>query len=123
MTDTRKEDFLNGKTIVINFSIDKKKANPADLELMALAEQSNRLVYIGRKSFYRKLEASKWLNPSKPTEHTAMEHHRVIDEFKLHLQDKPELLAAIPELKGKVLACWCHPLPCHGNHLAELANQ
>jgi len=35
---------------------------------------------------------------------------------------QPELIAAIPELKGKVLGCWCKPKACHGNFLAELAD-
>jgi Domain of unknown function (DUF4326) len=26
------------------------------------------------------------------------------------------------ELKNKTLGCWCKPLPCHGNFLAELAD-
>jgi hypothetical protein len=32
------------------------------------------------------------------------------------------ILDAIPSLKGKVLGCWCAPLACHGDVLAELAN-
>lgn len=32
------------------------------------------------------------------------------------------ILDAIPTLKGKVLGCWCAPLACHGDVLAELAN-
>jgi hypothetical protein len=32
------------------------------------------------------------------------------------------ILDAIPTLKGKVLGCWCAPLTCHGDVLAELAN-
>ena len=32
------------------------------------------------------------------------------------------ILASIPLLKGKVLGCWCAPLACHGDVLAELAN-
>ncbi len=32
------------------------------------------------------------------------------------------ILNAIPSLKGKVLGCWCAPLACHGDVLAELAN-
>jgi len=32
------------------------------------------------------------------------------------------ILDAIPTLRGKVLACWCAPLACHGDVLAELAN-
>jgi hypothetical protein len=32
------------------------------------------------------------------------------------------ILDALPTLKGKVLGCWCAPLACHGDVLAELAN-
>lgn len=32
------------------------------------------------------------------------------------------ILDAIPTLKGKVLGCWCAPLACHGDVLAEMAN-
>lgn len=37
---------------------------------------------------------------------------------------RSELLARLPELQGKQLACWC-PLdkPCHADVLAELANR
>lgn len=35
---------------------------------------------------------------------------------------QPQLLARLPELKGKVLACFCHPLACHGDVLARLAD-
>ena len=33
------------------------------------------------------------------------------------------LLDQIHELKDKILGCWCKPLPCHGDILAELANR
>jgi hypothetical protein len=33
-----------------------------------------------------------------------------------------ELLAQIPELKDKVLGSYCKPKPCHGDTLAELAD-
>jgi hypothetical protein len=32
------------------------------------------------------------------------------------------LLDELDEIKGKTLGCWCHPLPCHGHVLAELAD-
>lgn len=32
------------------------------------------------------------------------------------------LRADLPELMGKTLGCFCAPLPCHGDTLAELAN-
>jgi hypothetical protein len=31
-------------------------------------------------------------------------------------------MAALPELRGKDLACWCAPERCHGQVLLELAN-
>ncbi len=45
----------------------------------------------------------------------------VIRKYRAWIQGQPELMAALPELKGKVLVCWCAPLPCHGQVLAELA--
>jgi len=35
---------------------------------------------------------------------------------------KPELLEKLPELKGKVLGCWCAPKEYHGDILSEWAN-
>jgi hypothetical protein len=32
------------------------------------------------------------------------------------------LLERLPELRGKVLGCWCAPLPRHGDLLATLAD-
>jgi len=40
---------------------------------------------------------------------TSIEGQQVLEEAKR-------------ELPGKVLACWCAPLPCHGHVLAELVN-
>jgi hypothetical protein len=35
-------------------------------------------------------------------------------------QTPPDILARIPELKGKRLGCWCKPDACHGDVLIEL---
>jgi hypothetical protein len=45
-----------------------------------------------------------------------------IAKYEEWLQTQPHLLAALPTLRGKVLGCWCAPLPCHGDVLARLAN-
>jgi hypothetical protein len=77
-----------------------------------------RTVYIGRAVSRRGLGASKWGNPRKHGTHAEMvafyEHE--------HLPAHPELVAALPELRGKDLACWCAPEPCHGDVLLRLAN-
>lgn len=46
-----------------------------------------------------------------------------ISLYRVYLKSSPELLAdARQELRGKDLACWCAPLPCHADVLLELAN-
>lgn len=70
-------------------------------------------VYIGR--------GSKWGNPYI----IGRDGRRgdVIDEYRCHLLRSPELIIALPELYQKVLGCFCKPLPCHGDILAELVDR
>ena len=92
-----------------------------DRELVAWAQSTGRTVYIGRN--YRGWRDAGWGNPFKPQTHAPEEHDRVIALYTRSLDDNPVLLARLPELcGGKVLLCWCHPLPCHGDALAKRAN-
>jgi hypothetical protein len=44
--------------------------------------------------------------------------------FREMMATSEERIAALPELRGKNLACWCKPgEPCHADVLLELANQ
>jgi hypothetical protein len=47
----------------------------------------------------------------------------VVAKYRARLLRTPELLARLPELRGKDLMCWC-PLDavCHADVLLELAN-
>jgi hypothetical protein len=47
----------------------------------------------------------------------------VIAQYRAWLLQQPELLAALPELCGHDLICWCAPRPCHADVLLELANK
>ena len=70
-------------------------------------------VYIGRPS--------KWGNPFRAgTDGTRAE---VIEKYREYILSEPELLAQLPELEGKVLACWCSPKPCHGDVLLDLLRE
>jgi hypothetical protein len=92
-----------------------------DHELVAWAQSTGRAVYIGRN--YRGWHDVGWGNPFRPQTHAPEEHDRVIALYTRNLDDNPLLLARLPELcGGKVLLCWCHPLPCHGDVLAKRAN-
>ena len=72
-------------------------------------------VYIGRPS--------KWGNPFKlATGASDLERRRCLDKYLAWLKQQPELMAAIPELRGKTLGCWCAPKLCHGHALALLAD-
>jgi hypothetical protein len=92
-----------------------------DRELVAWAQSMDRAVYIGRN--FRGWRGTAWGNPFRPQTHAPEEHDRVIALYERFLDDNPILLARLPELSGgKVLLCWCHPLPCHGDVLARRAN-
>lgn len=69
-------------------------------------------VYIGRPS--------KWGNPFQIGRDGSRED--VVEKYRRWIHTKPDLLASLGELKDKVLGCWCKPLVCHGDVLAELAN-
>ena len=48
----------------------------------------------------------------------------VIDKYRAFLlQDQGLVQRAKSELRGKTLACWCAPAACHGDVLAEVANE
>ena len=69
-------------------------------------------VYVGRPS--------KWGNPYVVGRDG--DRDTVIMLYAEHLMGSPKLLAALPELKGKTLGCWCKPLACHGDVLAAFAD-
>ena len=71
-------------------------------------------VYIGRPG--------PWGNPFVVGEHGTREE--VVEQYAEWLLSQPDLVAkAQKELKGKVLGCWCAPKLCHGDILAEIANE
>lgn len=77
-------------------------------------------VYIGRPS--------KWGNPFSHSPGTlakfkAANREESIEKYREWVMSQPQLLADLHELKDKVLGCWCKPMSCHGDILAELANK
>jgi hypothetical protein len=68
-------------------------------------------VYIGRPS--------RWGNPFQIGRDGTRDE--VIARYERWVLEQPELLAALGELEGKTLGCWCAPKRCHGDVLALLA--
>ena len=60
-----------------------------------------------------------WGNPFKIGRDGTREE--VIAKYEVWIKTQPELMAALPELRGKRLGCWCAPVACHGDVLARLA--
>ncbi len=70
-------------------------------------------VYVGRPS--------KWGNPFPLT--SEEKRAQVIEQYKGWLAVKITEGKLDPtELRGKTLACWCAPKPCHADVLLEAAN-
>jgi hypothetical protein len=78
-------------------------------------------VYIGRPS--------KWGNPfshipaGTKAQFVVATRDEAIKEYEKWIMTQPQLLAALPELEGKVLGCWCKPKACHGDVLVKLLNK
>lgn len=74
-------------------------------------------VYIGRPS--------KWGNiyshlPNTLAEYRVATREEAIAKYREWILAQPDLMAALSELRGKTLGCWCKPKTCHGDILVEL---
>lgn len=80
-------------------------------------------IYIGRKNVSHSLEASKWANPYSVKQ---FGREGCIEHFEAYLRNRPDLMEAISELRGKRIACWCHSTGhfdgalCHGDILVKV---
>jgi hypothetical protein len=79
-------------------------------------------VYIGRPSF--------WGNPfthirDKNTlaVHLVKDRKEALEKYREYVLSSREMIKRLPELKGKILGCWCHPRPCHGEVLIQLLRE
>lgn len=75
-------------------------------------------LYIGRADSEKGLKGSIWGNPFMIGRDGSRDE--VIAKYRAWILEQPELMDRLPELKGKILGCWCKPKPCHGDILLEL---
>ena len=73
-------------------------------------------VYIGRPSI--------WGNPYSHKEDTLAEFKvssraEAIEKYEQYLLSRKDLMDKLPELKHKILGCWCKPQKCHGDILKK----
>ena len=77
-------------------------------------------VYVGRASPRRGLAESAFANPFKIGQDGS--RAEVIEKYRSWLLGRQELLLRLSELRGRRMACWCSPEPCHGDVLADLVD-
>ena len=102
----RRHQVESGLTVVASLR------RGVDSALIQWATKAGLAVRIDRRS--------KWGNPF-PMQSEG-DRAAVCDCFAKYLATRPDLMGQIGTLKGKVLCCWCHPKPCHGDTLAAFAN-
>src|SRR5579863_1447949 len=66
-------------------------------------------VYIGRAMYQGgwRLAASKWANPFRLKSEDPRARQKCLQDYETHVRDDAKLMAALPELRGKRLGCWC----------------
>ena len=80
------------------------------------------VIYVGR-AMHRggwHLAGSPLANPFRPGPDGTREE--VMARYREYLMSRPDLLELVPPLRGRRLGCWCRPLPCHAEILAEVAD-
>jgi hypothetical protein len=80
------------------------------------------VVYVGR-AMHRggwHLAASPLANPFRLGRDGTREE--IVAAYREYILGRPDLLARLPDLRGRRLGCWCVPLACHAQVIAELAD-
>jgi hypothetical protein len=114
--EARRIAVERGETVVANWK--------TDAALRDWAEEQGVLVYIGRSMLGFGLGESVWANRTCRVAKAASGEERAacVAAYARALDANLDLLARLPELCGKALLCFCHPLACHGHVLARRAN-
>lgn len=123
------EALSNETTESINGWLEEKRMNKNKQSSVDwLAKEKPKVVHCKKEEFDVYIgRGSKWGNPFSHKEGTLAEHvvgsrEEAIAKYEEYLLNNQELVDALPELKGKILGCWCKPKACHGDILLNLAN-
>lgn len=98
-----------GEAVVVS-----QRKGSADWPLIRWAKREGVFVNVDRKT--------RWGNPHElANAEDNAERDRVCDTYAAHVAARPDLLADVGSLAGRVLGCWCAPRRCHADELARLA--
>jgi hypothetical protein len=108
----RIEQLNAGEAIIINV---RKAANDSLRHLV----DDERFVYCGDSVQYTSWKRSIWFNPFHKLVKQG-KREEAIEKYRNYLLSNPDLIKKLPELRGKILGCWCYPEKCHCEVLKEL---
>ncbi len=77
----------------------------------------------GAGTFVRIDRRTRWGNPFAIGKNKDGTREEVIQKYRTWITDQADLLGDLDELRGKTLACWCKPEPCHGDVLVALLTE
>jgi hypothetical protein len=78
-------------------------------------------VYIGRPSIFGN-PFTHIKNKDTLAEHVVKSRKEALEKYREYILNNPDLLDKIEQLRGKTIACWCHPRKCHGDIIIEILN-
>lgn len=109
------ELLKHGQAVVISQSV-----NGPHKHLLAWSQARGSHAYVGRRIHWQGHPQSDLANPFTPKKYGRAE---CIKMFRQHLFASPDLLKEAEALAGCTLGCWCFPESCHGEVIAEVANE
>lgn len=90
-----------------------------------MVKGNKNIVYVGPAvdNKHWKLPRSKWANPI-PLSSCKNNHDECLRRFRGYVHSRSDLMAALPELRGKQLGCFCDDTRhCHARVLADMVNE
>ena len=109
MTDWTRSELTRRDVVQAGGTVVASMRKGGDRALIAWAKTEGRAVRIDRETV--------WGNPFIIGRHG--DRAAVIGGYRALLDHSPALKANLGALRGKVLLCWCHPDPCHGDVLCQ----
>ena len=109
------------------------KTMPSETRVVAIQRKNGQVVvgcdvYIGRQ-----WNQGGWHLPKSPfanpfTIKKCGSAEKAVEKYEEYIRGRKDLLALLPQLKGKVLGCWCKKnnsvlTPCHGDVLVKLIHE
>jgi hypothetical protein len=111
------QDVLDGRAVVVNV-----RKGGQHRRLVPWLTEVGLLRYVGHAGNRHPWPESDFANPF--VTEAKSDRKAMVAHYREWLDGQPELMGRLRggELTGKALGCWCAPLPCHADVLAERAD-